>query len=191
VLTDNGAIYTAKYRGGKVALEIELERLGVIFKHSSPNHPQTCGKVERFHQSLKKYLAKQKAAKTLAELQAQIERFVVYYNAERPHRSLGRRTPQQVYDAKVKAHPGIEVSGGHYRIRRDKVDDAGSVTVRYQSKLFHIGMGRRFKGQSVTLLIADEDIRVLDRKGNLLRQLTLDPTRNYQPQSQGWVSTMS
>jgi hypothetical protein len=83
------------------------------------------------------------------------------------------------------------VSGGHYRIRRDKVDDAGSVTVRYQSKLFHIGMGRRFKGQSVTLLIADEDIRVLERKGNLLRQLTLDPTRNYQPQSQGWVSTMS
>jgi transposase InsO family protein len=191
VLTDNGAIFTAKYRGGKVALENELERLGVVFKHSSPNHPQTCGKVERFHQTLKKYLAKQKAAKTLAALQNQIERFVLYYNAERPHRSLGRRTPQEVYEAKVKAHPGLEVSTGHYRVRHDKVDDAGSLTVRYQSKLFHIGMGRRFKGQSVSLLIADDDIRVLDTEGVLLRSLTLDPTRNYQPQSLGWVSTMS
>ncbi len=61
VLTDNGAIFTAKYRGGKAALEIELERLGVICKHSSPYHPQTCGKVERFHQTMKKYLAKQRA----------------------------------------------------------------------------------------------------------------------------------
>jgi hypothetical protein len=83
------------------------------------------------------------------------------------------------------------VSTGHYRVRHDKVDDAGSLTVRYQSKLFHIGMGRRFKGQSVSLLIADDDIRVLDTEGVLLRSLTLDPTRNYQPQSLGWVSTMS
>ncbi len=191
VLTDNGAIYTARFRGGKVALENELEKLGVVCKHSSPYHPQTCGKVERFHQTLKKYLDKQKAAKTIAELQARIDRFVVYYNAERPHRSLGRRTPQEVYDAQVKAHPGIEVTTGHYRVRHDKIDVFGSVTVRYQSKLFHIGMGRRFKGQPVTLLIADDDVRVLDSKGVLLRQLTLDPTRNYQPQSQGWVSTMS
>ena len=58
MLSDNGCIYTAKYKGGKVALETELERLGVVFKHSSPYHPQTCGKVERFHQTMKKYLAK-------------------------------------------------------------------------------------------------------------------------------------
>jgi hypothetical protein len=115
----------------------------------------------------------------------------VYYNAERPHRSLRRRPPQAVYDAKVKAHPGTEVSGALYRVRRDRVDGAGSVTVRYQSKLFHIGMGRRFKGQSVTLLIADDDIRVTDDQGVLVHHLTLDPTRNYQPQSHGWVSTKS
>jgi hypothetical protein len=52
-------------------------------------------------------------------------------------------------------------------------------------------MGRRFKGQSVTLLIADDDIRVLNAQGVLVRTLMLDPTRNYQPQSLGWVSTMS
>jgi transposase InsO family protein len=45
VLTDNGCIYTAKYRGGKVIMETLLETLGVTYKHSRPYHPQTCGKV--------------------------------------------------------------------------------------------------------------------------------------------------
>jgi len=152
-------------------------------KHSSPNHPQTCGKVERFHQTLKKYLAKQKAAKTLAALQNQIERFVLYYNAEAPPSFAGAaHTPRGLM--RPRSRPprsrGVDrpLPGPH-----DKVDDAGSLTVRYQSKLFHIGMGRRFKGQSVSLLIADDDIRVLDTEGVLLRSLTLDPTRNYQPRA--------
>jgi transposase InsO family protein len=59
LLSDNGAVFTGSYRGGKVLLEYELERLGVQFKNSRPYHPQTCGKVERLHQTLKRYLAKQ------------------------------------------------------------------------------------------------------------------------------------
>ncbi len=56
VLTDNGAVFTGKpRRGGRVALEIELDLLGVRFHHSRPYHPQTCGKVERFHQTQKKW----------------------------------------------------------------------------------------------------------------------------------------
>jgi len=62
VLSDNGAVYTGKYRLGRVLFEDELERLGVAMKHSKPNHPQTCGKVERFHQTLKRYLARQRLA---------------------------------------------------------------------------------------------------------------------------------
>jgi transposase InsO family protein len=74
VLTDNGAIFTGKpRRGGRVALEIELDLLGVRLHHSRPYHPQTCGKVERFHQTQKKWLAAQRAPTTLADLQRQLD----------------------------------------------------------------------------------------------------------------------
>src|SRR5207245_821521 len=72
LLTDNGAVFTGKSRKGKVLLETELEGLGVVFKHSTPYHPQTCGKVERFHQTLKRFLAKQAPAHSLAHLQLQL-----------------------------------------------------------------------------------------------------------------------
>jgi transposase InsO family protein len=53
MLTDNGAIFTAESRHGACAIELELLALGIAYKHSRPYHPQTCGKVERFHQTLK------------------------------------------------------------------------------------------------------------------------------------------
>jgi transposase InsO family protein len=190
LLTDNGCIYTAKHRNGKVVIETLLETLGVTFKHSRPYHPQTCGKVERFHQTLKKFLAKQ-PADTLTELQAHLDRFVTYYNQQRPHRARGRATPQAVFDTKVKAHPSLRRSDTHFRVRHDRVDKHGSITLRYQSQLHHIGMGARLRGQRVVLLIADRDIRIVTPDGELLRHLTLDPTRDYQPQTQGWISTMT
>ena len=96
MLTDNGAIFTAEARHGRCAMENELARLGVAYKHSRPYHPQTCGKVERFHQTLKRWLAKQPRPATLGELQAQLDHFGAYYNKVRPHRALGaapRRRP--------------------------------------------------------------------------------------------------
>lgn len=183
VLTDNGCIFTAEHRGGKVVLETELERLGVRHKHSRPYHPQTCGKVERFHQTLKRYLAKQPPAPSLEALQAQLDRFRTVYNEQRPHRALGRATPREVYDAKVKARPSAKVET-HFRIRHDKVDRHGKLTLRYDSKLFHIGLGARHKGLPVVMLIADRDVRVVSAEdGELLRHLTLDPSRDYQRQS--------
>ena len=185
VLTDNGCIFTAEHRGGKVVLQTELERLGVRHKHSRPYHPQTCGKVERFHQTLKRYLAKQPAAPSLEVLQDQLDRFARYYNTERPHRALGRRTPAEVYLGKVKARPAAKIET-HFRVRYDKVDKHGSLTLRYQSKLHHIGMGARHRGKTVVLLVADRDIRVVTAEGGeLLRHLTLDPERDYQPQTAG------
>ena len=182
VLSDNGAVYTASYRGGTGAMEAELAALGVVFKHSKPYHPQTCGKVERFHQTLKKFLEAQNKARDLAELQGQLDRFVTYYNEVRPHRSLGRRTPRAAYEARTKARPlkqGIDVEG--YRVRHDKVDNTGKVTLRYKSRLHHIGIGRAYKGQRIILLVAGRDIRILTEDGELLRQLKLDPNRSYQP----------
>ena len=94
VLTDNGAVFTGlPRRGGRVALEIELGRLGVRFDHSRANHPQTAGKVERFQQTEKKWLAAQPPAKTIAGLPRQLSRFRRYYNEVRPHRAIGTQDP--------------------------------------------------------------------------------------------------
>jgi transposase InsO family protein len=187
LLCDNGAVFTATPRGGKVLLQVEMERLGVAAKNSRPYHPQTCGKVERLHQTLKRYLQKQPSARTLAELGAQLCAFTHYYNAIRPHRALGGRTPLQAYSARVKARPALEAPPDtHFRIRHDKVDTAGTVTLRHDSKLHHIGLGRAHTGRLIKLLVADRDIRVLDaRTGELIRQLTLDPSRDYQPIGDG------
>lgn len=181
LLSDNGAVFTGSYRHGKVLLQSELERLGVLFKNSRPYHPQTCGKVERLHQTLKRYLARQAPAPTLTELQRQLDGFRHYYNDIRPHRALDGGTPLQAYSARVKARPAGWVPPTHFRVRQDKVDKTGKVSLRYGSRLYKIGIGRAHKGRVIKLLIADENVRVIDLNGELIRELTLDPTRNYQP----------
>ena len=181
LLSDNGAVFTGSYRGGKVLLEYELKRLRIEFKNSRPYHPQTCGKVERLHQTLKRYLAKQTPAQTLSELQGQLDAFRHYYNHIRPHRAIGRRTPLQAYSGRAKARPAGAAPGTYFRVREDKVDKAGKVSLRYDSRLYKIGLGRAHKGRAVKLLIADRQIRVIDLEGELIRELTLDPSRNYQP----------
>jgi transposase InsO family protein len=183
VLTDNGAVFTGKpRRGGRVALEIELDLLGVRLHHCRPYHPQTCGKVERFHQTQKKWLTAQPPAPTIAVLQRQLDRFRGYYNTIRPHRAVGRRPPIQAYDARPKARPTKPSIPAHYRVRRDRVDNGGVITVRYDSRLRHIGLGREHARKRVLALIADRYIRVVDADtGELLRELTLDPTKDYQP----------
>ena len=108
VLSDNGAIFTAAYRGSHTGMEIELATLGITFKHGKPYHPQTQGKVERYHLTLKKWLRKKPTAATLAELQAQIDRFVHIYNEERPHTARGC-PPMQAWRALDKAT--VEVDG--------------------------------------------------------------------------------
>jgi transposase InsO family protein len=181
VLTDNGAIFNGGPRKGVTVFELLLTDLGIVYKHSRPYHPQTCGKIERWHQTLKRFLAKQPAARSRAELQAQIDRFIRYYNEERPHRARDSLTPRAAFEALDKAHPGSPVAKTHFRVRTDKVDSCGKVTLRHDSKLFHIAIGRRHKGTPIRLYVADLDIRIVTFNGTLLRQLTLDTTRTYQP----------
>lgn len=180
-LTDNGLVFTTRVRGGRNTFENELNLLGIDQKNGRPNHPQTQGKVERFQQTLKKWLAQQPAAPTLAQLQAQLDTFTAYYNQSRPHRSLNRKTPAEAYAARGKATPAG--TDGHWRIRDDRIDESGVVTLRYNSKMHHIGIGRAHKHERVRLLIHDREIRIINTAtGELLRELTLDPTRDYQPQ---------
>jgi hypothetical protein len=182
VLSDNGAIYTANFRGASTGLEIDLAALGITFKHGKPYHPQTQGKVERYHRTLKKWLRKQPLADTLEELQAQIDRFVTYYNEVRPHQARGC-PPMEAYRALDRATPVLDGQPilANTKVRHDKVDKTGSVTLRHRSKLHHIGIGRPHKGCRVLLLVCDLDIRVIGEDGALIRRLTLDPSIDYQP----------
>jgi transposase InsO family protein len=180
VLTDNGCVFTAWHRGGATSFEMELLSLGIEMKHSRPYHPQTCGKIERFHQTLKKYLVKQTPAHSITELQAQIDWFIDYYNNKRPHRSKNRTTPLTAYNSRDKARPDQQVSVEGVRVRQDRVDKSGTVTLRHNGNLHHIGVGRDHHHKRVIMLIAGVDIRIITPTGEPLRQLTLDPTKDYQ-----------
>jgi transposase InsO family protein len=128
-LTDNAMVYTTRYsggRGGRNAFEAQLRRLGVVQKNSRPNHPTTCGKAERFQQTMKKWLAAQPVQPTtIADLQGLLDAFADAYNHRRPHRSLPQRaTPATVYAARPKATPAASRDADtHDRIRHDRVDD--------------------------------------------------------------------
>jgi len=172
-------------QGGKNAFEAELRRLHIVQKNSRPAHPTTCGKVERFQQTMKNWLRAQPIQPTtIDQLQALLDAFTEAYNQHRPHRSLPHRaTPAAIYQTLPKALPaGSRDPDSHDRIRHDRIDDSGSVTLRHNGKLHHIGIGRTHARTHVILLVADLDIRVVNAlTGELLRDLILDPNRDYQP----------
>jgi transposase InsO family protein len=187
-LTDNGMVYTVRFAGGKggrTKLEAELRRLGIVQKNSRPNHPTTCGKVERFQQTMKKWLrAQPNQPATLHELQDLIDTFRDEYNQRRPHRSLPHRaTPATAYASRPKARPSTDrTDDTHDRVRHDKIDDTGAVTLRVNGRLHHIGIGRTHARTPVLLLVQDLHVRVVAAAtGELLRDLIIDPRRDYQP----------
>ena len=124
--------------------------------------------------------------RTLGQLQTQLDTFLDYYNHQRPHRGIDRQTPAAAWAARPRAIParqGIHISE-HFRVRKDRVDRDGKLTLRHASKLHHIGIGHRWNGTRVLMLIHELNIRIItEDTGELIRQLVLDPTRDYQPQA--------
>jgi transposase InsO family protein len=181
-LTDNGMVFTTRLSGGKGGrnmFEAELVRLRVIQKNSRPNHPTTCGKVERFHDTLKKHLRSQPLAITIGDLQTQLDTFIDDYNHHRPHRSLPHRaTPATIYTTRPKATPG-QRHDPHHRVRHDRITN-GRVSLRIAGHMHHIGLGRTLDGTRVILLIADLDVRVIHATtGEIIRALTINPQHRY------------
>jgi transposase InsO family protein len=186
-LTDNGLVFTTRFAGGKGgrnALESELRRLGIRQKNGKPNHPQTQGKVERFQQTMKNWLrAQPRQPATIPELQALLDAFTSTYNEHRPHRSLPHRaTPATAYAARPKASPGDRPAGTHDRVRTDRTDPAGKLTLRVNGKLHHIGTGHEHARTPVLMLVQDLHARIIHAAtGELIRELDIDPARDYQP----------
>ena len=179
-LTDNGAVYTSRFTGGRNSFEYLLAYLGIRQKNGTPGHPQTQGKIERFHQTLKRWLERQPAATCLAELQAQLDAFRVDYNERRPHRATGRITPAEAYRATPKVQPVGRGAAGHFRLRYDLTDRDGRITLRRAGRMHHLRIGAVHARRRV-LAIADEHVVTvvaLDT-GEVLSTHLIEPAKGY------------
>jgi transposase InsO family protein len=179
-LTDNGSVYTSRFTGGRNGFEYLLAYLGIRQKNGAPGHPQTQGKIERFQQTLKRWLARQPVARTLAELQAQLDGFRVHYNERRPHRATGRITPAEAYTSTPKAHAAGRGALGHFRLRYDVTDGKGAMTLRRAGRLHHLNAGVAHARRRV-LAIVDEDhvtVVALDT-GEILSSHRIEPDKGY------------
>jgi transposase InsO family protein len=178
-LTDNGRVYTARFGGGRNAFEYLLPLLGIRQKNGAPGHPQTQGKIERFHQTLKRFLAAQPAAHTIADLQTQLDRFREHYNERRPHRARDRTTPGHAYRATPKALPAAPYEG-HFRLRYDHVGDNGKMSVRRAGRMHHLGIGAHHRGKRILALIDQTTVTVVHLDtGEIIATNTIHPEQAY------------
>lgn len=188
-LTDNGTCYSNKHRADHrpARFEANLAALGCQSIASSPYHPQTCGKIERLWQTLKKWLRAREARngpyRTLTALNRDLAIFAEYYNTRRGHRALHGKTPATIYAATVKARPVDRPLPSQVQTYRCRVSTGGSIAVSAPpgavTRQLRIQIGGRYKQLPVTVL--QDGLRVAIFSGNqLLRALDLDPTRTYQ-----------
>lgn len=180
VLSDNGMCFSGKLRGFEVLFEANLRDAGIRPITGRPFHPQTTGKVERFQQTLKKWLRRQPLARSLPELQAQLDEFCQIYNTERPHQGIGRVTPISRWQTTPAKHPS-EQPLEHPQftppvVRHSTVSSAGAVSI----DKFSVQIGRDHRGQTATV-ITDGTYASIYVNNNLVRHLKLDHTRSYQP----------
>ena len=173
LLSDNGLAFTGRHRGWMVELERHLAELGVTSIASTPHHPQTCGKNERLHQTLQKWLAARPPAKNLAALQQLLDEYRQEYNNRR-HQSLDGQTPQQRYDARPKATPatGPRRPSG---VTTRPVSATGVIAFSGCS----IVLGRTWAGHAATVYWQGDRVTVMV-DDTVARQLTLDRSVRYQ-----------
>jgi transposase InsO family protein len=178
-LSDNGRVYSLRrYRdAGETAFEINLHALGCQVITSTPYHPQTCGKIERLWQTLKKWLTAHGPYATLSELNTALTQFAEYYNQQRPHRALHARTPAEVFAATTAARPVDRPLPTASTVRRCRTSNAGVVPT---GRKCLVGLGGAWKLQQVTV-IRDGDHVAIYAGNRLIRALDIDPTRTYQP----------
>ena len=189
-LTDNGLVYTTRLAGGRTnnkqpnPFEQLLADLNIEQKNGHPGKPTTQGKIERLHSTLKKWLQAQPPALTIEDLQQQLHDFRTIYNTKRKHRAINRQTPHQTYTATPKDQPTMHLHNTHWRVRFDRVDSYGKITLRYAGKLKHLGIGRAHNRQRIILLVNGPNAIAINKTtGEIIAEYTIDPTKNYQPKT--------
>ena len=176
-LTDNGFVYTGRLRGYESTFEINLRALGVHTINSTPYHPQTCGKIERFWQTLKKWLNAQPSPATIAELNGLLDAFRDHYNHRRPHRALRGATPAEAFAATEKARPADRPLPAPVFVSQHTVGEKSGYVVIAP---YRVNVGLRWAGHKCDV-IRDGDHITIFSGPTLVRELTADPSRNYQP----------
>lgn len=176
VMSDNGSCFTGRFHGGEAEFERQLRAMGIIHMLSSPGHPQTCGKLERSHQTTKRWLRTQPPAIDLVELQHQLDTWLEHYNHHRPHRAANGDTPANRWRAGVPTDPGKPIEGP----RRTSLHTVTSNGVIGWGDHYLINVGSPLAGQTVLVVATGEDLTIWGPPGKI-RTLTIDPTRRYQP----------
>jgi transposase InsO family protein len=181
VLCDNGSAFTSRCRpnASPTAFTVTVTDWGTRLIHSSPYHPQTCGKVERHHQTLKRWLAHQpQQPATLAELQTLLDTYREYYNTRRRHSALGRRTPHEAWTT-------ADHLGGpeHLPIQTDadvhelKVSATGTINLGRGKR---IRIGTTYATQTITIIHDHDRATAYTSNGNPIGYIHLDHTKTYQ-----------
>jgi transposase InsO family protein len=184
LLSDNHLSFTGRRYGIEVAFERKLAEAGVELINAAPAHPQTLGKLERFHRTLKEWLADEGPALDLEQLQLLLDRFRAHYNGRRPHQGIGNQTPAERYlPAAAAEAPLGELAPSEqdkqpayppHSLTR-KVWANGVVAVDGLG----ITLGRRYAGATVRIVEVGELIHVY-LGDELLRALAPDRTHRYQ-----------
>jgi len=175
VLSDNGTPFRG--RDGTGGLVPSLTALGVRDTHSRPYHPQTCGKVERFHQTLKRHLDRQPATDEIGVLQQQLDRFSDYYNHQRPHRAIARQFPAIAWAGTPRSGPATHPIGTPTSTHRLLVARDGTIGL---GQRLRISLGAAHRQQTAHLVITGLHAHVFI-DGRLVRQLEIDPNKRNQP----------
>lgn len=176
ILSDNGSAFRggpSPQLGGLAALLVEL---GVRADRSRPHHPQTCGKVERFHQTLKQHLAAHSRSASITALQDRIDTFIERYNTQRPHRALGRQRPADVWHAAPRSGPASHALNAATTIHHAIVT-RGVIQI---GRRFEITVGATWNNHTATTIITGLNAHVFIN-GHLARRLTINPSRRCQP----------
>lgn len=176
-LTDNGLVYTGRLRAFESDFEANLRALGTHTINSTPAHPQTCGKIERFWQTLKKWLRAQPTSATVEELNTRLDQFRAFYNHQRPHRALRGATPAEAWAATDKARPADRPLPAPVFISRHTV---GETSGKLHVAPYRVNVGLRWAGHHCDVVRHGDHIAIFSGT-TLIRALTADPTRNYQP----------
>lgn len=183
-LSDNGVVFSGRLRGYEAYFEAQLRAAGVIAITSRPFHPQTCGKVERFQQTLKKWLAARRRHLTnLALLNTCLADFADYYNHQRPHRGIGRATPYARWSAQTPATahphplPARPLPIDPDTIRTERRVNQGNIAYRK----WVIRVGNQHEGRTAHVVIRAGHHLAIYIDNQLIRTLAIDPTRRYQP----------